>query len=679
MAHRRTWLVLILLAAAFLRFIALDEIPPGLTHDEADHGLDAWGVVNGDRPIYFTVGYGREPLFDYSTAGLMSFLGPSYMAGRLTAAFFGLVLVAATYAWARRAFDDTNALLTAAGLAVSFWAVMISRQALRSVTFPAIFALAVAFFWMGLNSAKHHKMVGSDRWLRGVGLTSKLLPYLIAGLFLGITFYAYLPARIMWVVFPALLLFLALFDRPLFSQIWPGTALMLLVAALVAAPLLIFLATNPGAEVRLDQLAGPLEEAVRGDWERLLANTAASLRLLTFEGDTLSRYNIPGRPFLSTPMALLFIVGLCLAGWWLIDGIRNRARIGRSTASFFSLVWLLVGISPALITGPDASTTRIIAILPVLFLFPAIPLVELLRNRWIPKVVASGLVVALFAVIFALTVRDYFVIWANDPQVRVQYESTLVSALDYLDEQGPGPAAISSTTPDRYHSPSVALLTADNPDVTIRWFNGQHSLIAPQDGQSTLIFTGFAPLDPDLERYFSAEPLATLPQRSTDADRPITIYTTDGHSLFTAWGSEFEDDLSIPSGATTPIRFGEVAEFLGYDLQTASPSPGGEVRLATLWRVRQPFEEGVIFTQILGDDGLPLVQADRLDVPSYYWKPGDVFIQLHRLKLPDTITPDEYSMIVGLYSRSDMQRQPVIVEGATVGDHVGLPPLAVNE
>ena len=118
MPKRYTWLILILLAAASLRLVGLSEIPPGLTHDEADHGLDAWGVVNGIRPVYFTVGYGREPFFDYATAGLMAFLGPSYMAGRLTAVYLSLILIAGTYAWSRRAFGNTTALLTAAGLAV---------------------------------------------------------------------------------------------------------------------------------------------------------------------------------------------------------------------------------------------------------------------------------------------------------------------------------------------------------------------------------------------------------------------------------------------------------------------------------------------------------------------------------------------------------------------------------
>ena len=110
-SRRLTWMVLILLIAAFLRWDDLPHIPPGMTHDEADHGLDAWGVVQGDRPIYFTVGYGREPLYDYSTALLMSFMGPTYLAGRLTGAFFSLILIAGTFSWVKQALGGKVALL----------------------------------------------------------------------------------------------------------------------------------------------------------------------------------------------------------------------------------------------------------------------------------------------------------------------------------------------------------------------------------------------------------------------------------------------------------------------------------------------------------------------------------------------------------------------------------------
>lgn len=676
MAHRRFWLVAILLAAALLRLAALDDIPPGLTHDEADHGLDAWGVVNGVRPLYFTVGYGREPLFDYSTAGLMTFLGPSYMAGRLTAAFFSLILVAGTYAWIRRAFNGRIALIAAAGVAVSFWAVMTGRQALRSVTFPALFALAVYFYWAGIR-----KNQGGDRSTSRSTLASFDSPvasFMAAGIILGGTFYAYLPARIMWILFPIHLLFQLITDRSMFSKLWRGALLMLAVAALTAAPLFIFLATNPGAEVRLDQLSGPLEQALNGDFDQLIANSTESLKLVTFTGDVLSRYNIPGRPFLSTPMAILFLAGLAISLWWLFSGIKDRNRFDRTSAIFFSLSWLVLGLSPALVTGPDASTTRVIGLLPVLYLFPAIALEEILESRWLPRKVVNGLIVALFGVVFLITARDYFVVWSNDPEVRVQYESTLVSALDYLDQHPQGAAAISNTTPNRYHSPSVALLTSEGRNSPLRWFNGQHSLVAPSGEAGYTIFSGFAPLSQELEPYFDAQLVEIVPLRKTDIDQPLSVYATDGTALMNSWLDSFQSDFLGPPGVSSPVQLGEAAELLGYDLQTPMPTPGSEVRLATLWRAAKPLEDAVLFTQVIGPDGLPIAQADRLDVPSYYWQPGDVFIQLHHFNLPDTISLGEYPLIVGLYTRPDLNRQPVVIDGQTAADYVQLPPLIVT-
>ena len=142
--RRLAWMVLILLVASFMRLHDLPQIPPGMTHDEADHGLDAWGVVQGERPIYFTVGYGREPLYDYSTAALMAFLGPTFLAGRLTSVFFSLSLIAGSYAWLRQALNGRVALLTVAGLSLGFWPLMTARQALRSEALPAVLVVAVA-------------------------------------------------------------------------------------------------------------------------------------------------------------------------------------------------------------------------------------------------------------------------------------------------------------------------------------------------------------------------------------------------------------------------------------------------------------------------------------------------------------------------------------------------------
>ena len=41
-------LLLLLLLAAVLRLALLDGAPPGLTHDEANHGREALGILDGD-------------------------------------------------------------------------------------------------------------------------------------------------------------------------------------------------------------------------------------------------------------------------------------------------------------------------------------------------------------------------------------------------------------------------------------------------------------------------------------------------------------------------------------------------------------------------------------------------------------------------------------------------------
>jgi len=152
-------LVLVLLAGALLRFVALDTAPPDLTHDEADHGLDAAGVVNGTRPIYFTVGYGREPLFDYTTALTMLVVGQNYLASRLTAALFGMALLVLVYRFIRKSTGSyALALAAMAGLTVSFWAVMVSREALRTITLPVMFMAATLSLWYGLFSNRMYNI-----------------------------------------------------------------------------------------------------------------------------------------------------------------------------------------------------------------------------------------------------------------------------------------------------------------------------------------------------------------------------------------------------------------------------------------------------------------------------------------------------------------------------------------
>lgn len=673
---RYSWLLLILLAATFLRLHDLPEVPPGMTHDEADHGLDAWGVVQGDRPLYFTVGYGREPFFDYSTAVLMTFLGPSYLAGRLTAVYFSLILIVATYAWVRRAFDEPTALLTAAGLAVSFWPLMVARQALRTVTMPALFALAVYFFWKGVEVRKRPL----------ISNLHSLISFSIAGLLLGVTFYTYMPARIMWLLFPAFLAYLLLLRRPV---PWRGTLLMLLLMLLVATPLLLYLQAHPAAEVRLDQLAGPLKAAGELNFEPLFDNVRQSLLLFTVRGDTLWRYNVPGRPFLPWLMGLLFYGGLAVALFDIIRAWRQpKSRsYTRAPAHFLALAWLLGGLSPALVTGPEASMTRAAGMQPVLYLFPAIALTSMaalvreriqIRRLWFLPLAA----LLLLTFLFANTFHTYFGTWATAEEVQIQYEDNLVSAIRLLNRQQPIAAAISTNEPNRFHDPAAAAMFLEPETVTPRWFDGRGSLLLPGADESTLLFTAEAPLHPALARYLSdGADVGLEPISATSAESGVTTYSINTLSTVKDIYPQFSPTMNnLSTELSTDVTLGDAVAFLGHALLTPQPQAGETVQLATLWQVKQrPAVDLVFFTHVLGPDGQPVAQADRLDVPSAYWIPGDFFIQLHEIELPADLVPGSYPLHVGAYDQDDWrQRLPRLLAGELTGDAISLPPLNIG-
>ena len=96
MKHRLT-ICLILLLAFALRTYRLTEIPPGLTHDEANHGVEAMGVLDGEFRFYFPRNYGSEPLYSYLVALTMWGGGENLLSLRLVNVWFGVLVIAAAY------------------------------------------------------------------------------------------------------------------------------------------------------------------------------------------------------------------------------------------------------------------------------------------------------------------------------------------------------------------------------------------------------------------------------------------------------------------------------------------------------------------------------------------------------------------------------------------------------
>ena len=702
--------MLVIFIAFALRAWNLTGVPPGLTHDEANHGREAIGILEGVLRLFFPLNYGSEPIYSYTAALSMALFGRGLFALRLVNIFFGVLTIAITTAWAAPRFGRAVALLGAALLAVSFWPLASSREALRAGMLPFFFTLAVWAFWrftndeLGIRREEKTAYAKARRSKRrkdesaSLGALGPLAPLreplrssLLFGLAVAATLYIYLAARVSWLLFPLFLGYLALFHRAAFRRAWRPALAGLLLAGLLAAPLFLYLRAHPEMQTRLDMLDGPLQAIAAGQWRPVLANAADALLAFVWpgRGDQFLAYNIPGRPVFDVVSAVFFVVGLavCLARW-------------RRPAYAFLLLWFAAGILPSLVTGPTANTTRNLAALPAVFLIPAIGFVALAArmrgkekepraksakkkpwrswrsSRSLREV--SSLVAALLWLGFAGTIsaRDYFVRWANMPEVRGAYQSTLVAALGHVADTYPDAETVvfSSVYPSAAHDPSIAyVLAADNPTLsrTARWADARYALAIPP-GASLAVVPASTPPHPALQPWLT--PLATVEMRPDDLDPRFTVYALDGDRAA----------ADLAAWAVPPVAFDGAVELVAAHWLADRARPGATAELLTAWRVLDPTRAGpaapptfasdaVLFTHVLDGAGGLLTQRDSLDAPSWAWQAGDLLVQIHVLAVPATAMPGDYAAVVGFYDRATGVRLP-----ASAGDTASLPPLRVT-
>jgi hypothetical protein len=670
-------LAAVIVLAAGSRLWQLGQVPPGLTHDEADHGLDTAGVLDGRRPIYFTVGYGREPLYDYVHALTMLLVGRNWLAGRVTAALFGLGLVGLTWAWARRAGGSTGAALAAAGLmAVDFWPVSVSRQALRSITLPVLFVAAAYCLWRALPLEDEATGRGRRVW------------YALAGVCLGLMFYTYLAARVMWAVFPAFYVYLAIWHRSIWRRAWVWLLATLVIAAVVAAPLLGYLLTHPEAGSRVRDLSAALDALRAGDPSLLLRNISQAPLLFTFYGDDFHAYNIEGKPLLSAGVGALFYVGVGLA----------LARLRRPERAF-GLLMVGAGMVPVAVTGLSAANTRTVGMLPAVYFLAGLAADE--AATWAARQVggrgrmaiwvAFGLLVVGTAV---ATYHAYFVVWANLRETRVAYHTTLVETVRALDGavDAPPDVALSSIAPGRFHDPAVVQMRLRRSDLRLRWFDARASLVFPAAEMSWLIFPEIAGPDVAFAPLIGAHAamLRRIELRPDDFNRTVEIYAWNGPvALSDALAGARAEAATSPSDGYVapgerralrlPARVGEPLSLLAYDLSAGEIEAGSTLEVVSYWRVEATTEEEmVLFTHVVGPDGQIVGQQDALDVPSWAWRAGDAFAQLHRFAIAPDAPPGTYLIEVGAYDKEGLPRLPVMVDGEVAGTRVILGDVEVS-
>jgi 4-amino-4-deoxy-L-arabinose transferase-like glycosyltransferase len=633
----RRWLpiLLILLVAAALRLSALTGVPPGLQHDEVFHGHDAVTVLLGYRPLYFTSNAGNEPLFIYLMSSTVGLLGHNPWGIRFAAVICGLLTVLFTYRWIRRAHNNRTALIASALMAVSFWPIFLSRVGLRAASVPMMAALSA---WV-LFEAFHRQQ---RRW------------FVLAGIALGVSLYTYPAARALPVVYVLLFTFYSLLNRKLHRPL----LITLVTALIVVAPLAYTITTLPEADVRLQQLGGPVQDALKGNVEPVLRYTLATLGMFNFAGDPIARYNLPGRPVFDVITGLLFLLGLLIA-----------LREWREPRHLFALLWLPIGLLPSMLSDSAPSFLRASASLPVAFLFPALALDWLLAHATPSRSQIAGyaLIIGLIAFTGALTVRDYFFVWPNRSDAREVYRTDLAEAAKWIAQQPSDQPIVVAATNPRDLDPFLFdfQLTGDH---DVQWIDRAFALVFPARS-AQLISPAYSPIDPQLRDRFLGQP--SFVSKFDDGSIAFEVYDLAPQTSAPVHLTATTDQAGQ---LTAPIDLNHTLEFLGYDAPT-SARPGEVLPLTLYWRVKQAVGAQQLplslFVHLLNAQGEFAAGRDLLAFPTAGWRTGDVWLQQNDVPLPADLKEGHYRLEIGVYSQADGARWRVVdAAGNDAGDRL---------
>ncbi len=399
----RLLVLALLLLGAVLRFAEFAQLPLGLYHDEAQHGLDALTVLQGHYPLYFTANNGREPLYIYLVAASVRAFGRSPWAVRLPSFFIGFLTLAATYRLARQLWGRRTARWALAVIAVTFWPIHLSRVAFRAVLLPLFTALFLA------DGVRAVRRDSSRAWLA-------------AGMLYGAAFYTYTAVRFTPVVL-GLLFHLALWRwREPTLRLWRKGRLALVSALATVAPLALYAMRHPEQFLlRTDQVS-ILNPTINGGdfWGTLWQHALRTAGMFFVRGDFIWRHNLALRPVWRLPLGFAFIVGLLLLG-------REALRARPATAAKASLVllWTAVMMLPTLLAEDAPHFLRGVGVLPTAALIPAYGLAWMERRgkgwlRLLPLVLLLGG--------GAWTTYDLFVRYAQAPQSYAWFEGGPVEA-----------------------------------------------------------------------------------------------------------------------------------------------------------------------------------------------------------------------------------------------------------
>jgi len=435
LTHKYFYLILAAVIVAiglFARTYHLSSLPPGVYPDEAVNGTDAISALETGHFRWFYVNnYGREGLFMNLIALGFKFFGVSIITLKLWAVLFGTLTILGVILLSREFWNTWRAGLIAGFLyATSAWAINFSRISFRANMLPFVLVFSFYFLFRGLR-------------------TNKWYDYLLAGAFFGLGVHTYIAFRIAPAILIAVLFALALSKKKFFRTYWKSLAVYIVAMFVVALPMLLTFWIHPEYfETRSESVSILSPKVNQGHLGQAIGVSAAkTLGMFNFSGDQNWRHNFPGRPELQFFVGIFFLIGF----FWLVGKffflLYQRFGKGkpdeRLVIATLILSWFFVMLLPEALTYEGLPhSLRAIGTLPAAILIAAFAIEKtfVYLERQKPgktKFLSQSLLIFVIIWSGALSIKQYFVDWAQAPQIHAAFSQNFKNMALYLNNLPP--------------------------------------------------------------------------------------------------------------------------------------------------------------------------------------------------------------------------------------------------
>jgi hypothetical protein len=635
-------LLAIILLAAFLRLYRIDSLPPGDSYDPAYYGVDALKILDGWRPIFLpTNEAGREALYSYWVTPWVALLGIGPLALHVASAVIGILTVPVMFLLGEEIFAEAEpfvqrfgGLIAAFATAVSYWHLNLSRFGVRAILVPLFSATTCYLLWRALRTESRHLFVAG-------------------GIVLGLCAYTYQVARLVPVLVVLAFLYIYHFPWRWSRRTWVNFLMVSLVAVLVFAPLGYYFLTHPGLfNARVNQVyVFSAYDNSSSNWDLLKQQVIDTLLFFNFRGDHEYMYTIPFRPALNPFFSVLFFSGIVMG------------LLHKKPRFFFILSWLVVMFIPGLLSHSGPAVKRLIGTFPPVMLLVALggsALVDLLgRRNLVYRRVLIGMLSLGLLYSGIRTYREYFVIWARNPDLFVHFETGLTAMGEYIgtlsEEED---VYVSPPLPDH---PSLVYNSGGRTDIV--GYNGRVCTVVPERTTAPTTYLVIDGQDehtlPLLEQYY--------PQGDYVDEGPL--YYDKPYFLV----------YDIPADVTAQIRpqhsldalWDDQIRLLGYDLTAERLAPGETLGVILYYQAQRRMDvDYTVFVHLWGPDvpapqpeSALLAQDDSQPCRRLYvtsdWRLEDIVRDHYTLTIPVDAQPGTYYVQMGFYQWPSMEQLPL--------------------